>query len=148
MWRPATNRDDIKKLLHTAVRNLSRNQPNLNDFTSETGQTEWNLAHHLANEISALLPEYDCDLDVMKRNFGNQRPDIILHERGNDRHNHLVIEIKRHGSRPEIDEDVRKIREDWFRLPLAYRFGALINLLHDEYSEIEVLVNNGAGEQV
>ncbi|MGA2733069.1 MAG: hypothetical protein ABSG35_10810 [Syntrophobacteraceae bacterium] len=39
----------IKKLLDQAVESLFANQPNIFDFTSETGQTEWNLAHHLAN---------------------------------------------------------------------------------------------------
>ena len=121
--------------------NLFRNQPNIYDFTSETGQTEWNLAHHLANEISSLLPGLDCDLDVTKRNIEDRRPDMIFHKRGNNRHNFLVIELKRDGTRQGLCDDTRKIREDWFSQPLAYKFGALINLKHQYEPEIEVFEN-------
>jgi hypothetical protein len=38
----------IKTKLETAAKALIDNQPDIFDFTSETGQTEWNLTHHLA----------------------------------------------------------------------------------------------------
>lgn len=124
--------------------NLFRNQPNIYDFTSETGQTEWNLAHHLANEISSLLPGFDCDLDVTKRNIENRRPDIIFHARGNNDHNFLVVELKREGGRQELQDDARKIQEDWFGERLDYRFGALINLRRKDTAQIEVFENVSA----
>jgi hypothetical protein len=139
--RPTTNPNDLKDLLQAAAVNLFKNQPNIYDFTSETGQTEWNLAHHLANEISKLLPWYDCDLDVTKRNIDNRRPDIIFHKRGINRRNFLVIELKRDGTPQELCDDIRKIQDDWFGERLSYRFGALINLKHRYESEIEVFEN-------
>ena len=45
------------------------------DFTSETNQTEWNLAHHLAVEIHQFFPDLDCDVDVIKVNLERKRPD-------------------------------------------------------------------------
>lgn len=74
-------RDELNRILEAAVYNLLQNQPNLFDFTSETNQTEWSLAHHLANEIHRFFPELDCDLDVTKSNYDNRRPDIIFHKR-------------------------------------------------------------------
>ena len=39
---------------------------NLSDFTSVAGETEWNLAPHLANEIYQLFPQRDrCFLLTM-----------------------------------------------------------------------------------
>ncbi len=55
--------------LKRAVGALFANQPNIYRFTSETNQTEWNLAHHLANEIHKEFNEFDCDIDISKKNF-------------------------------------------------------------------------------
>jgi|Deesub1362A_J573_1020465.scaffolds.fasta_scaffold00319_11 hypothetical protein len=41
----------ISKILCSAIKNLFENQPDIFDFTSQTGETEWNLCHHFANEI-------------------------------------------------------------------------------------------------
>ncbi len=62
----------IKERLKRAVEALFTNQPNIFQFTSETGQTEWNLAHHLANEIhkDKAFSTLDCDLEVTKQQFG------------------------------------------------------------------------------
>lgn len=134
-------KSDIKDILVRAVKELFEHQPDINDFTSETGQTEWNLAHHLANEISTFLPDYSCDLDVTKRNYDNRRPDIVFHRRGTNECNLLVVELKRYGSVTGIDQDIRKVMEDWFRGSLRYEFGAIINLKGISDSEIMVFQN-------
>ncbi len=41
--------DELSKTLNLAVQNLFQNQPNIFEFTSETNQTEWSLAHHLVS---------------------------------------------------------------------------------------------------
>ena len=143
LLRPAVQIKEIEAILRLAIKNLFQYQPDINDFSSETGQTEWNLAHHLANEISKILPDYSCDLDVTKKNLHNRRPDIIFHKRGNNEHNFLVIEMKRNGSDTEIDDDIRKINEDWFSEPLCYSFGAVINLKGPINSLIKVFKNHG-----
>src|SRR5712692_2619311 len=117
------NEPQLKLILEQAVAKLLEHQPNIFEFTSQTGQTEWNLAHHLAVEISAFFPSLEWDLDVLKRDYNNKRPDIIFHKRGTHKSNHLVVEMKRDGSPQEIDDDIKKIHTHWFRAPLHYEFG-------------------------
>lgn len=132
------NEQTIKAILEQAVDDLYEDQPNLAAFTSETGQTEWNLAHHLASEIHKYFAWFDCDLDVTKRSSGNRRPDIILHRRGINDFNFLVIEVKYDRSQAAIDEDVEKINSHWFGRPLFYEFGAVIHLKRDESCDVTV----------
>ena len=91
------NEAELKSAIGQAIAKLFEHQPNIFEFTPETGQTEWNLAHHLAVELSALFPGLDHDLDVTKRNYGDRRPDIIFHKRGTHESNFLVVEVKRDG---------------------------------------------------
>ncbi len=86
----------LEETVRRAATNLFEHQPNMFDFTSETNQTEWNLAHHLAVEIHQFFPDLDCDVDVIKVNLERKRPDIILHRRGGE-DNFVVIEVKRDG---------------------------------------------------
>ena len=130
--------NELKKILERAVKNLFMGQPNIYKFTPETGQSEWNLAHHLANEIHRFFPRYDCDLDIIKCNFEDKRPDIIFHKRGGHKSNFLVIEIKRDKGSVEIADDIRKIKSYWFKYPLNYKFGAVVNLKKDKTSEMQV----------
>lgn len=132
---------ELKTILEESIAKLFEHQPDMFEFTSATGQTEWNLAHHLANELCAFFPKLECDLDVVKRDYGDKRPDIIFHRRGTHRSNYLVIELKREGQRGEIDDDIEKIKEEWFRPPLHYRFGAVVDLRSDGRHEIQVFRN-------
>jgi len=132
---------DLAERLERAVNDLFEHQPNIWEFTSETNQTEWNLAHHLAVELAGLFPKLDCDLDVAKPNYDMRRPDIILHNRGSQELNRLVIEVKKDGTRGELAADLKKIRQFWFSKPLNYRFGAVINLCEDGNHEVIVIKN-------
>ena len=102
------NEPDLRLTLEQPVTKLFEHQPDIFEFTSETGQTEWNLAHHFAVELREFFPSLDHDLDVVERNYENRRPDIIFHKRGTHKANHLVIEIKRDGRASDIAEDKRK----------------------------------------
>lgn len=135
------NKNHIKNILSASVDNLFKKQPNIFEFTSETGQTEWNLAHHLANEIHTFLPELDCDLDLIKINFDRKRPDIVFHKRGSNQSNFLIIEVKRDGNQKSISDDIEKIKSNWFRGNLDYQFGAVVNLLGNKDSQVEVFQN-------
>jgi hypothetical protein len=116
--------DQVEKLIRDAITSLFAHQPDFWGFTSATNQTEWNIAHHLANELHAMLRHYHCDLDVSKPNFDARRPDIILHRRGQHTHNFVVIEVKRNPH--DVAEDITKIHDWWFRPPLEYAFGAVV----------------------
>ena len=125
----------IGQILCSALKNLFENQPDIFDFTSQTGQTEWNLTHHLANEIHKYIFWLDHDLDVTKRNLGNKRPDIIFHKRGTNALNFLVVEVKYRDT--SVEKDIRKIKEDWMENELKYRFGASIKIVDkNEYKVI------------
>jgi hypothetical protein len=132
----------FKSIIEQAIARLFTRQPDIFAFTSETGQTEWNLAHHLAVELSGFFPGLNYDLDVIKRNYGNMRPDIIFHKRGTHESNYLVIEVKRDGHPTHMAEDVEKIKTHWFMPPLHYSFGATVNLRTDGKHEIQVFKNS------
>ena len=136
-----TNQSDLQQIVEQAIANLFVHQPNIFEFTPETGQTEWNLAHHLAVELREFFPNLNYDLDVVKRNYENRRPDIIFHKRGTHSANYLVVEIKKDGSSLDTVEDIEKIKMHWFRAPLHYEFGAVINLRTDGKNEIQVFKN-------
>lgn len=127
----------IANILLSSIRNLFTNQPDIFNFTPQTGETEWNLGHHLANEIHLYFPNLDCDLDVTKHNYNNKRPDIILHKRGSHKSNYLVIELKHRGS--NTDEDIKKIKNEWLMPPLSYRYGASIQIEDDSKYKVEVV---------
>jgi len=135
------NETTIREELERAIEALFNNQPNIFDFTSETNQTEWNLAHHLANEICRknTFSRFDCDLEVTKPNLDRKRPDIIFHRRGNNDHNFLVVEMKRNGDLTETADDEQKIKEYWFDERLRYKFGAVVNIHSDKTFEVKVL---------
>ena len=129
----------IKELLEGAIALLSERQPTLFEFTSETNQTEWNVVHHYAKEVSALFPNHDCDVDVSKPNLNNKRPDIVIHKRGTHDLNFLVIEVKR--DQDGVSEDIEKIREWWFRQPLQYQYGAVVMIGGYETISVTVVKN-------
>ena len=131
----------LKEILEESVINLFKNQPNIYDFTPQTGQTEWNLAHHLAYEVWEFFPDLDCDLDVMKSEYNNMRPDIIFHKRGDNDENFLVIEVKYERRQKDIEDDLNKIKEFWFKGMLHYQYGAVIHLYDDKTGEVFMLQN-------
>jgi hypothetical protein len=135
------NEEAIRKTLEEGASLLFARQPNIFDFTPQTGQTEWNLAHHLAMEIHKFFPRFDCDLDVVKPDYDNRRPDIIIHERGTHAFNLLVVEVKRDGTDAALRADAERIHEHWFREPLRYQFGAIFNLRSNRSAEVEVFKN-------
>jgi hypothetical protein len=53
----------LKVALEQAVAKLFEHQPDIFLFTPETGQTEWNLVHHLAVELTEFFSAYDLDLE-------------------------------------------------------------------------------------
>ena len=119
------NEKEIKEKLENAIKNLFMNQDDIFEFTSESGVTEWNLAHHLAFEIQKEFPQFQHDIELTKSSSSHQRPDIILHKRGNHENNFLVIEIKYNKN---TQNDINKIKRYWFEHPLKYKFGASIRI--------------------
>ncbi len=132
------NKKEIKEKLEDAIKNLFINQEDIFEFTSESGATEWNLAHHLAFEIQKEFPEYQHDIELTKHSFNNRRPDIILHERGTHNNNFLVIEVK---CQNNTENDIDKITNYWFKPPLNYNFGATIRIDYSDFYSINIFKN-------
>ena len=51
-------------------------------------------------------------------------PDVIVHRRGDDKSNLLIIEMKKSGNQSGLEWDVRRIQA--FRAELGYKLGALV----------------------
>ncbi len=128
--------DLIGRILCSSIKHLCDNQTDILKFTPGTAETEWNLGHHLANEIQKYLFWLDHDIDLTKRNYENRRPDIVFHRRNTNALNFLVIELKHRGS--DNTDDIRKITDDWMRDNLHYRFGASIKITDENKYEIRV----------
>ena len=127
----------LAHILCSVAHSMWKNDPTLGQYTSETNQHELNLAFHYASELHRWFPWLDCDFDVSKSSCNYERPDIVLHRRGNHVLNFLVIEIKRERSRHEVPADLKQIRERWFENYFRYRFGAAV-ILEDNKPEFEV----------
>ena len=140
------NRQEVEELLEKAAECLFSNQSDIYVSTPESNVTEWAVAHHYANEISKLLPGYACDVEARKTQSG-ERPDIIIHRRGEHVNNFLVVEIKLRRERESVEDfdpaDKSKIKGRLSPGKLRYTFGALVNFKYKNASKrkIKVLVN-------
>lgn len=55
------DKSELESALKQAIAKLFEHQPNIFEFTSETGQSEWHLAHHLTVELHKCFPCLDYD---------------------------------------------------------------------------------------
>ncbi len=118
-------RDLIGRLICSALRRLLTTQLDLFMHTSNSLPTEWNLCHHLANELMRYFPLLSIDVDLYKGSAGEYRPDIVVHKRGTHRLNFLIIEFTREKNNAH---DIAKIENFWMKPPYNYTFGASIKL--------------------
>jgi hypothetical protein len=86
------------------------------------------------NEIKRLrVPRDDIDWDDTEAK--TVFPDIVVHERGNDENNLLVIEVKKSSNNQNVQFDKNKL-EAFTIEPYRYHFGLFleisVNGLHDE----------------
>lgn len=116
----------IGKILCSSIKDLFNSEPDIFDFTLETHETEWNLAHHLADEIQKYIFWLNNDIELVKPNEENKRPDIVFHKRGINSLNFLIVELKHRGAN-DID-DINKIKNYWLTDKLNYRLGASIKI--------------------
>lgn len=140
------NREQIKTLIESAVKQLIEEQPELLEY----GVSERALTHHLANYIAhrvSLNHNYHVDVEYNRLGISDSKslplppkdkpseepaeskvhPDIIIHRR-NSKHNLLVIEIKK------CQSDLRnyKLKDDY-----QHDRRKLIGFLNDERYKYE-----------
>ncbi|HSX23711.1 MAG TPA: hypothetical protein VLE74_01295, partial [Candidatus Saccharimonadales bacterium] len=85
------------------------------------------------------------DLELIKQNYERKRPDIVIHKRGTNKSNLLVVEIKRNGLVRNTESDLNKIQEYWFEAPLNYRYGVVVNFISTANTPLQLLENKNHG---
>jgi len=133
-------REEVVNALESALRQLKDKDSHL----LENDLSERCIAARLAMYLQPLFPEHAVDVeynrqgDIPKRlglpdecaNYRNRDgeslavPDVIVHRRGPDGPNVLVVELKKTSNREGPACDQLRIRA--FREQLRYEFGALI----------------------
>src|SRR3972149_9080445 len=130
-------RDQINHALSSAIRSLIERDFHL----LSVDVSERCLTHRLALYLTQGLSDYDVDCEYNRDGFDVKRlalserpardddveavtvfPDIVVHRRGNNEHNLLVIEMKKYGARTAPDYDIQKLKA--FRSELRYNFAA------------------------
>ena len=91
-------------------------------FADHDVDVEYNRHGDDTKHLHDLVYRRDCSRD---REEGHTvLPDVIVHKRGVDHSNLLIIEMKKSRHRSGIEKDRRRIEA--FRAELGYKFGALV----------------------
>ncbi len=134
--------DDLKARLNHAISEVVR----LDSLLLEYNLSERCIAARLAIYLQAAIPEYSVDVEynrhgrspkalALPEECANYRtrngeplviPDVIVHERGSDDANILVLELKKTTNTNTIARGCDHRRIHAFQSQLHYRFAALI----------------------
>jgi hypothetical protein len=131
------NADEAKRRLDVALQRVN----NEDQYLLENDLYECCIGGRLAMYLQAMFPQHSVDVEYSRHGIldktlknlencankkdeeGNSvvRPDIVIHCRGNDTHNLLVLELKK-----RYDSDCNRERIRAFREQFGYTFGATI----------------------
>ena len=114
--------------------------------------SERSIAHKLGGYLSQLIHEYDVDcefnrnLDVVKKMGGHKIiPDIIIHKRGNNNDNLIVIEVKPrwNDKREDFINDENKLKYlTNYNNQYRYKYGlSLIINKNREDTEVKIFID-------
>ena len=92
-------------------------------FADYDVDAEYNRHGEDKKKLYDLVDKHDCSRD---RGDEGQRvlPDVIVHRRGDDDSNLLIVEMKKSANQGDIARDRHRIKA--FRAELGYEFGALV----------------------
>lgn len=137
-WNKLMEIKKLLKLLKQSVELLYENDKYLILHSVHEQDISYRIAHYFENLLnnydwySALKlnvdVEYNRNIDNIKETNGIKcKPDIILHARGNNENNIIVIEIKKEQN--TCDDDFRKL-SDFTHSALEYKYslGIYINI--------------------
>ena len=132
--------EEVQQRLQSALRTLARQDSYLLDHDLH----ERTITHKLAEYLQPLFPDWNVDCEYNRDGHAPKRvrhaarqppredegsnvfPDIIIHQRGTNEHNILVLEAKKaHDLDQEVDERDRA-KVEAFAIDLDYRCGALV----------------------
>jgi len=112
--------ESVLKATKQAAKNISDIQP------AVWSLPEVSICHHIANELSKLFPDFDVDMELIKDN--RRRPDIAIHGRGHNENNLAIYQVKKNPTTHQLEEDLFKIWDTFFREPYNYRYGILVSV--------------------
>jgi len=123
--------DEAQELTRQAAKAISDTQPEV------WGMPEWNICHHLANELAKKFEGFNLDVELRKQD--GRRPDIVVHQRGHNENNLIVFQVKIKPSTASIQEDLDKIRNTFFQEPYSYKYGIFLSVgkLPDPLPELD-----------
>ena len=102
-------------------------------FADYDVDVEYNRHGEDTKKLHDLIYRHDCPRD---RDGQTVLPDVIVHRRGTDDSNLLIIEMKKSTSHEGVEKDRCRIQA--FRKELGYRLGALVVCKTKGQSEISV----------
>ncbi len=88
--------------------------------------TEWNICSHLQSKLNEMFSKHNVDVELIKND--RKRPDIAIHKRSNHSDNLVVFQAKKNPKTKDLQEDLDKINETFFKDPYFYKFGILISI--------------------
>ena len=88
--------------------------------------SEWNICSHIQNNLNEIFLDYNVDVELIKKD--RRRPDIVIHKRGNNLDNLVAFQVKKNPSTKDIQDDLAKINETFFKGPYFYKFGIFISI--------------------
>ena len=111
----------LEIIIGKVIKKLTKNDPDLlkNNLHEQT------IVHKFACYLQELLPEYNVDIEYnrnltgQKLSSGPARPDVIIHHRGTNKDNLLVIEIKKSNS-DDKNPNINRYLDD---SSLKYQYG-------------------------
>jgi len=116
----------------------------MDSYLLENDLHERTITHKLAEYLQALFPHWNVDCEYNRDGLGPKRvhvlachpqredegsnvfPDVIVHQRGNNNHNILIIEAKKSSRENEAVDEFDRQKVEAFANDLHYRYGALI----------------------
>jgi hypothetical protein len=131
--------DEIRSAVSAAIAALCADDRHLLDANA----SERSMSHMLAVHLISRFPGYEIDCEYNRDGFDVKKlmlsdrsvtvdqldavtvfPDIIVHKRGRQDQNLLVLEMKKASSAVAHDHDMEKLSA--FKSELKYRFAALV----------------------
>ncbi len=116
--------------------------------------SERSMSHQIAVHLAREIPGYDVDCEYNRDGFDVKRlalserhvsdhdeeaitvfPDIIVHRRGNNDHNLLVVEMKKAASNGDFDYDYEKLKA--FCAQLRYEWAAHLVIGNDHHGQLQ-----------
>jgi hypothetical protein len=139
---PRTDQN-VRVALSAAIDNLMR----VDNYLLAADCSERSITHQLAVHLAMIFPNYHVDCEYNRDGFDVKRlqlperqvhvtddqndavtvfPDIVVHKRGTDESNLLVVEIKKAASSVDRAYDIQKLRA--FKKQLKYAHAAHVIL--------------------